>query len=81
MRPRRLVPPPQTATWADAYRTGLGALMLALGVTILVRSISLGVITLPAMIMGLAFIGFGTYRLYVGAVRYRMYRALARGKK
>ena len=61
----------------DWYRIGLGLLMIPLGVTILVRSFSAGVVTLPAILMGLAFIAFGVYRLYVGIVRYRMYRALS----
>jgi hypothetical protein len=74
MRRRRMVPPPEKATWADAYRIGLGLLMIPLGVTILVRSIAEGIVTPPAMLMGLLFIGFGAYRLYVGIVRYRMYR-------
>jgi hypothetical protein len=72
-----MVPPPQKATWMDFYRIGLGLLMIPLGVTILVRSISAGIVTLPAVLMGLAFIAFGAYRLYVGIVRYRMYRALS----
>ena len=80
MRPRRLVPPPQKATWMDFYRIGLGLLMIPLGITILVRSISAGIVTLPAVLMGLAFIAFGAYRLYVGIVRYRMYRALSDDK-
>lgn len=76
MRPRWSVPLPQKATWMDAYRIGLGLLMIPLGVTILARSFSAGIITPPAILMGLAFIAFGAYRLYVGIVRYRMYRAL-----
>jgi hypothetical protein len=73
---RRLVPPPEKATWADAYRVGLGLLMIPLGITILVRTISSGIITPAAVLMGLAFIGFGAYRLYVGIVRYRIYKAM-----
>jgi len=78
MRPRRLVPPPSKATWMDAYRVGLGALMVLLGVIILVRTIAAGIYTLPAFLMGGAFIAFGVYRLYVGIVRYRMYRRMKR---
>ncbi len=69
-----MVPPPTTATWADAYRFGLGLLMIPLGITILVRTIGAGIITLPAIILGLAFVAFGIYRVYVGVVRYRMYK-------
>ncbi len=75
MRRRQLVGPPARATWTDFYRIGLGLLMIPLGITILVRAFVTGVVSPPAILMGLAFIGFGIYRLYVGIVRYRMYRA------
>ncbi len=48
--------------------------MIPLGFTILVRTFSAGIITLPAIILGLAFVAFGIYRVYVGVVRYRMYK-------
>ena len=73
-RRRQLVPPPTRVTWADAYRFGLGLLMIPLGIAILVRTLSAGIITPAALLMGLAFVAFGVYRLYVGIVRYRMYR-------
>jgi hypothetical protein len=71
---RQLVPPPSRATWGDAYRFGLGLLMIPLGITILVRAFSAGIFTPPAVILGLAFVAFGIYRVYVGVVRYRMYK-------
>lgn len=71
----QLVGPPTRATWMDFYRIGLGLLMIPLGITILVRSVVAGVVSTPAVLMGVAFIGFGVYRLYVGIVRYRMLRA------
>ncbi len=80
MSRRRLVPPPERATWADLYRIGLGVLMLALGIAILVRTLSAGIFTPASVLIALAFIGFGLYRLYVGIVRYRLYRA-TKGKK
>jgi hypothetical protein len=61
----------------DFYRIGLGLLMIPLGITILVRAIVAGVVTPPAILIGLTFIAFGAYRLYVGIMRYRMYRALS----
>ena len=73
-RRRQLVPPPARATWGDAYRIVLGLLMIPLGITILVRTLSAGIVTPTAVLMGLAFIAFGVYRLYVGVVRYRMYK-------
>lgn len=63
----------------DFYRIGLGVLMIPLGITILTRSFSAGVVTPPAILVGLAFVAFGSYRLYVGVMRYRMYRALRNG--
>lgn len=73
-RHRQLVPPPARATWGDAYRIGLGLLMIPLGITILVRTFAAGIVTPTALLMGLAFVAFGVYRLYVGVVRYRMYK-------
>jgi hypothetical protein len=71
---RQIVPPPARATWGDAYRFGLGLLMIPLGITILVRAFNAGIVTLPAVILGLAFVAFGIYRVYVGVVRYRLYK-------
>ena len=71
---RQLVPPPAKATWGDAYRFGLGLLMIPLGITILARAFAAGIFTPPAVLLGLAFVAFGIYRVYVGVVRYRMYK-------
>jgi hypothetical protein len=80
-RQRKLVPPPEKVTFADGYRFVLGLISIGLGITILVRSIAAGIITPPAIIIGVAFLAFGTYRTYVGIVRYRQYRGmLQRGK-
>ncbi len=76
IRRRHPIGPPMRATWMDFYRIGLGVLMIPLGATILVRAASRGALTPPALLMGLAFIGFGAYRLYVGITRYRAFRAL-----
>ncbi len=73
---RRQVPPPTQATKADAYRFILGLLMLVVGIAILVRTSAAGVGTQPALLMSIAFIGFGAYRVYTGIVRYRMYREM-----
>lgn len=69
-----MVPPPSRATWGDAYRFGLGLLMIPLGITILARTFAAGIFTPAAVLLGLAFIAFGIYRVYVGVVRYRMYK-------
>jgi len=81
IRRRHPMGPPVRATWVDFYRIGLGALMIPLGVTILVRAHSAHLLTPPAVLMSLAFIGFGVYRLYVGMSRYRAYRALSGRRK
>jgi hypothetical protein len=78
---RQLVPPPQRATWADAYRFGLGVLMIPLGIAILARAITANIISPPAVLISLAFIAFGIYRIYVGIVRYRTYRASGKNGK
>ena len=75
MRPRRLVPPPERATWSDAYRFLLGVLMIPLGIAILVRCASAGIFTPAAFLMSLLLVAFGTYRVYVGVVRYRLFRS------
>jgi uncharacterized membrane protein len=74
MRSRRPAPPPEKATWADFYRIALGAIMIPLGIIILWRAYSTGNLSTAAILLGLAFIGYGAYRLYVGIVRYRMYK-------
>jgi hypothetical protein len=71
---RQMVPPPTRATWGDAYRFGLGLLMIPLGITILARTFAAGIFTPAAVLLGLAFVAFGIYRVYVGVVRYRMYK-------
>ncbi len=74
MNNRRRVPPPTQATRADAYRFVLGILMVVVGILILVRTSAEGINTQPALLMSIAFIGFGAYRVYTGIVRYREYR-------
>ena len=49
-------------TPADAYRSATSALMVALGLVILVRTLALG-IHLLALLVGLGFIALGAYRL------------------
>lgn len=82
MRPKRLVPPPERATWSDAYRFLLGVLMIPLGIAILVRCVSAGIYTPAAFLLSLLLVAFGTYRVYVGVVRYRLLRSQsAKGQK
>jgi hypothetical protein len=49
-------------TPADGYRSVTSALMVALGVVILARTLALG-FHVVAVLVGLGFIGLGAYRL------------------
>ena len=69
----RLFLPPERLTAADFLRTVLGLLMIPLGVVILVRTLSIAV-TLPGILVGAAFVGFGLHRLWVAWEGYRLYR-------
>jgi len=48
--------------------------MIPLGITILWHAASTGNLTTAALFLGLAFIGYDSYRPYVGVTRYRTYR-------
>jgi len=67
------LPPPTQFTLADKYRIALGAAALVLGVVILWRTVSVA-ISPPAILVGLAFIGFGVYRLWLGYTRLRLWK-------
>ena len=69
----RLLPPPERLTAVDVLRTVLGLLMIPLGAVILVRTLSIAV-TLPGILVGVAFVGFGLHRLWVAWEGYRLYR-------
>jgi uncharacterized membrane protein HdeD (DUF308 family) len=57
----------------DKYKLVLGAFALVLGVVILWRTITIAV-TPPALMIGIAFIGFGVYRLWLGYTRLKQLR-------
>jgi uncharacterized membrane protein HdeD (DUF308 family) len=57
----------------DKYKLVLGVLALVLGVVILWRTITIAV-TPPALMIGIAFIGFGVYRLWLGYTRLKQLR-------
>ena len=71
--PRRPLPPPQAFTRADMLHILLAALMIPLGVVILVRTLSVAVTAL-GILVGVAFIAFGVYRLWLAWSRYLLYR-------
>jgi hypothetical protein len=70
---RQSVPAPELLTTGDVLRLILAALMIPLGIIILTRTFSLAP-TIPGALVGCAFIAFGSYRLWLGYSRYRLYR-------
>lgn len=71
---RKMLPPPTDFTWGDRLRIALGVLILLLGFVILWRTLPLG-FTAQAFVVGLAFIGFGVYRLWLAWTRLREWKA------
>ena len=69
----RKLPPPTKFTIIDKYKLVLGVIAIALGVVILWRTIPVA-ISPPALMMGIAFIGFGVYRLWLGYTRLKQLR-------
>ena len=62
-------------TWVDAYQTVTSVVMVAVGIVILVRTAGLGM-HLTALLVGLAFVGLGAYRLSFVAAFLRRGRSL-----
>ncbi len=75
---RRPIPVPEQFTFADRCHLALAGLMIPLGITILVRTLAIAV-TLPGILVGAAFVGFGAHRLWLGWTRYRLYRQRKEG--
>ena len=75
---RRPLPPPERFTGGDLLRIGLGVAMIPLGLAILFRTLSIAV-TVPGVLVGGAFVGFGIHRLWLAWSRYRLYRQNKRG--
>jgi hypothetical protein len=73
MMRRPSLPPPTQFTFGDKMRIALGALILLLGIVILWRTLPLGV-TLQGIVVGLAFIGFGVYRWWLGYTRLKQWK-------
>ncbi len=68
------LPPPTQFTFGDKLRIALGAIILVLGVVILWRTLPFGAMP-QAIVVGLAFIGFGVYRLWLGYNRLKEWKA------
>ena len=69
----RKLPPPTKFTIIDKYKLALGVIAIALGAVILWRTIP-AAISPPALMIGIAFIGFGVYRLWLGYTRLKQLR-------
>ena len=72
MRFRKL-PPPTKFTITDKYKLVLGVIALILGIVMLWRTIAIAV-SPPAIMVAIAFIGFGAYRLWLGYTRLKQLR-------
>jgi uncharacterized membrane protein len=73
MASRKLLPPTQF-TLGDKYRLMLATLSIVLGSIILARTIPIA-ISPPAIVLGLAFIGFGAYRWWLGLTRLKQLKS------
>jgi uncharacterized membrane protein len=69
----RKLPPPTKFTIIDKYKLLLGVIAVILGVVILWRAIVVA-ISPPAVMVSVAFIGFGVYRLWLGYTRLKQLR-------
>lgn len=69
---RSKVGPPERLVWLDIYRMFVGVASLIFGATILYRTLSVSLAPL-AIVVGLAMIAFGGYRIWLGWHRYRLY--------
>ena len=65
--------PPAAFTLGDRLRIVMGGAILLLGLAILWRLLPLG-ITVQALLVGGAFIGFGVYRLWLGYTRLKEWK-------
>jgi len=72
---RQALPPPTQFTRGDKARLASGGVIFVLGVVILWRTLPLGV-TLQAIVVGLGFIGFGAYRLWLGYSRLKQWKKM-----
>lgn len=68
------LPPPIQFTLGDKYRLALGAAALILGVVILWCTLLIA-ISPPAILVGLAFVGLGVHRLWLGYTRLKQWKS------
>ncbi len=70
----RKLPPPTKFTITDKYKLLLGVIAIVLGVAIFWRAIAIEM-SVPAVMVSVAFICFGVYRLWLGYTRLKQLRA------
>jgi uncharacterized membrane protein HdeD (DUF308 family) len=70
----RKLPPPTKFTITDKYKLLLGVIAIVLGAVILWRAVEIAM-SVPALMVSIAFIGFGSYRLWLGYTRLKQLRA------
>lgn len=70
---KRTLSPPERLTLRDVLHVLLALLMVPLGIVVLVRTLQVAPNALGVLV-GLAFIGFGIYRLWLAGSRYVAYR-------
>jgi hypothetical protein len=74
-RVKRDLPAPDRLTALDVYRVALGLIAIPLGFFLLYRTLQSGGLSIPALLIGVAFVGFGIYRTRFAWQRYQMFRA------
>jgi uncharacterized membrane protein HdeD (DUF308 family) len=79
-RSRKAIMPPEKLTAGDVVHIIFGVLMVPLGLIILFRTLT-AIKTLTGFLVGVAFVSFGVYRLYIAYVRYNLLRKKTRKKK
>jgi uncharacterized membrane protein HdeD (DUF308 family) len=74
----RRLPPPTKFTILDKYRLAIGAIALVLGIVLLWRTLATA-ISLLGILVSIAFIGFGVYRLWLGYTRLKQFKSRGQG--
>jgi hypothetical protein len=70
----RKLPPPTKFTITDKYKLLLGVIAIVVSAVILWRAVEIAM-SVPALMVSIAFIGFGSYRLWLGYTRLKQLRA------
>ncbi|MFH1485648.1 MAG: hypothetical protein ABIH46_06230 [Chloroflexota bacterium] len=76
----RKAPPPERVAWQDFFHIFVAVLCLVSGGILLYRTLSVAV-TPMGIVVGLAMVAFGVYRLRLAWQRYRIYCSRQRGER